>query len=153
AVHTATGDANALDLARQGFEWLDNHAHDDQYGGYFGFLQRDGSVIRDQKQSPSPSSADTTDTPLGCKDANVHSDLLETLTYLYRSCPSPKVQERLAEITAIICDRMALPFGAHYHLCLADWTPVPHLTRFGYQFQSAFRLVAASSLMPNPEKA
>jgi mannose/cellobiose epimerase-like protein (N-acyl-D-glucosamine 2-epimerase family) len=47
---------------------------------------------------------------------------------------------------------MALPFGAHWHFCLEDWTPVPHLTRFGYQVQSASRLVAASSLTPDPQK-
>jgi mannobiose 2-epimerase len=41
------GDRSALELAWAGFDWLDTHARDREHGGYFGFLARDGSIIRD----------------------------------------------------------------------------------------------------------
>ena len=143
AVYRATNDQSALDLAVEGFEWLDRYAHDPEHGGYFGYLRRDGSVI----QGIGSKEKDTTGTPLGCKDINVHSDLLETFTYLYRTRPDEKLAERLNEATDIVGKRMSTPFGAHFHFCLPDWTPVPHLTQFGYEFQSAYRLASAAPFL------
>jgi mannobiose 2-epimerase len=42
---------------------------------------------------------------------------------------------------------MTLPVGAHHQYCLSDWTPVPHLTRFGHQIYIAFRLLRAAHLL------
>jgi mannobiose 2-epimerase len=139
AVYRATGDQSALQLAREGFEWMDQHARDHDHGGYFGYLRRDGTIIRNGQDALSMRQ-DTTGTPVGWKDVNVHSDLLETFAGLYAVWADTKIAERLAEIADIVCRRMASPIGAHFHYCLSDWTPVPHLTRFGYEFQSAFRL-------------
>jgi mannobiose 2-epimerase len=147
AVHEATGETGALDLAREGFEWLEQCARDNQHGGYFGFLRRDGTIIRDKSESPWPAETDTIDTPIGCKDSNVHSDLLETLIYLYKVWPSPKVEERLSEVVTILCKLMALPSGALPFFYQADWTPLPHLVRFGYGLQAAFWLLGACGLV------
>jgi mannobiose 2-epimerase len=145
AVYKATGDRSALDLAREGFEWIDRHAHDGEHGGYFGYLRRDGSVVSADDELKIP--IDTTGIPVGCKDINVHSDLLETFIVLGRASSDPRIAERLAETAEIVSHRLASPLGAHFHVCLRDWTPVPHLTRFGYQFQSAFRLYGAASFL------
>jgi len=152
AVHEATCDQAALQLAREGFEWLDHHAHDDEHGGYFGHLHRDGTVFGEDGKDRRVQK-DSLGTPAVCKDINVHSDLLESLTYLYRAWPERRVAQRLAEVVDIVCNRMTSPLGAHFHYCLANWTPVPHLTRFGYQLQSSFRLIAAARLLGDHEEA
>src|SRR5262249_25083724 len=93
------------------------------------------------------SGTDTISTPIGCKDINVHSDLLESFTDLYRIWPDAGVRARLIETIDIICNRMSSPLGAVHYYCLPDWTPIPCLAQFGNQFQSGFRLVAAARLL------
>ncbi len=152
AVHEAIAEPGALDLARDGFEWLEKYAHDNQEDGYFGFLLQDGTVIRNENECSWPSVKDTIDTPIGCKDSDVHSDLLESFTYLYRVLPSSKVKDRLSEVITILCDRMMLPSGALHYFCRPDWTPVPHLVRFGIQLQTSFRLLLTCSIVGNSQK-
>jgi cellobiose epimerase len=147
AVYEATGETGALNLGREGFEWLERCARDNQHGGYFGFLRRDGTIIRDKSESPLLTETDSINTPIGYKDADVHSDLLETLIYLYKVWPSPKVEERLSEVVTMLCQRMASPSGALHYFCHADWTPLPHLVRFGVELQTAFRLLGACGLV------
>lgn len=150
AVYEATGDQTALDLARDGFEWIFRHAHDARYGGYFGYLRRDGTVI--SSTDASARAIDTINSPLDCKDISVHSALLDTFTHLNRCWREAKVAEQLAETVDIICKRMTIPLGAHHQYCLADWTPVPHLTRFGHEFYDAFRLLDAAQLLGDKEQ-
>ncbi len=109
AVHEATGHPAALPLAQRGFDWLDRCARDRDHGGYFGFLQRNGSVIRTSSECPWTSETDTIGTEIGLKDANVHSDLLEALVHLYRAWPEPRVGERLAEVLDIVSDKLLVP--------------------------------------------
>ncbi len=145
AAHEATRDSTALTLAREGFEWLDRCARDPEHGGYFGFLKREGTVIRDPSDCPWKSATDTIGTEIGLKDANVHSDLLETLVHLYRVWPDSRVGARLAEVLDIVSDKMLVPSTGALHIFVtADWRPIPHLTRAGYQCQAAYRLILAS---------
>jgi mannobiose 2-epimerase len=153
AVHDATGHPAALPLAQRGFDWLDRCARDRDHGGYFGFLQRDGTVIRASSECPWQSETDTIGTEIGLKDANVHSDLLEALVHLYRAWPEPRVGERLAEVLEIVSDKLLVPStGALHIFATPDWRPVPHLTRAGYQCQTAYRLTLASGLTGDPAR-
>ncbi len=116
AVHEATGHPAALPLAQRGFDWLDRCARDRDHGGYFGFLQRNGSVIRTSSECPWTSETDTIGTEIGLKDANVHSDLLEALVHLYRAWPEPRVGERLAEVLDIVSDKLLVPSTGALHI-------------------------------------
>ena len=152
SVYRALGDPSALELAKTGFDWLDRYSYDRKHGGHFGFLRRDGTVIRETAQSPFGHGIDTIGTPVGLKDVNVHSDLLETFKRLYQVWPDPVLRDRLAESIDIIANRMLVPgSGALHFYVTADWRPVPHLVRAGYQFQAAFRLTMAPQLTDAPE--
>ena len=152
AVHTATGKAGALDLARAGFAWLEQYAHDKEHGGYFGWLKKDGTIIREMSDCPWRTESDTIDTPLGFKDINVHSDVLQTLTLLYRAWPDSEVAERLNELVRLFCDKIITSNGALFFFLQSDWTLVPHIMRYGYAFQTAHRLLAARDLVGAEEK-
>ncbi len=141
AVYTAAHDSNALTLAQEGFAWLQQFAHDDRYGGYFGFLLRNGTVIHEHGQNPLHESTDTIGTPIGLKDANVHSDLLEAFSDLYGVWPDDRVAQRLSEAIDIMARRMQPPGYALCFFCQPDWTPWPHLMRYGPAFQTASRLL------------
>lgn len=153
AVYEATGDPAALELASEGFEWLGQSAHDREYGGYFGFMKRDGTVIRHPSECPWNAKVDTIGTEIGFKDANVHSDLLETFVHLYRVWPDPRVGERLAEVLEIVSDKMLVPStGAMHIFTTPDWRPIPHLARAGYEAQTAHRLTLVRGPIGDVEK-
>jgi mannobiose 2-epimerase len=143
AVYTATRDPSALTLAQEGFAWIDQFAHDDRYGGYFGFLRREGTVIREPAQNPLHEPVDTIGTPIGLKDANVHSDLLEAFGDLYSVWRDDRVAQRLHEAIDIMARRMQPPSHVLCFFCHPDWTPAPHLMRYGSAFQTASRLLSA----------
>jgi mannobiose 2-epimerase len=143
----ALADPAALELARAGFQWLEDHARDPEHGGYFGCLSRDGAVIRDPAAHPKP--RDPIGTPIGLKDANVNSDLVETLNVLLAIEPSESIQERLAELAEIVAERMSSADGMLSFYCQPDWTPLPG-TRYGTQLQTTHRLVAAGPLLGRP---
>lgn len=153
AVYEATGDPAALDLAREGFEWLEQCAHDREHGGYFGFIKRDGFAIRHLSECPWNSKVDTIGTEIGLKDANVHSDLLETFVHLYRVWPDPKVAERLAAALEIVSDKMVVgSTGAMHIFTTPDWRPIPHLARAAYQAQTAYRFTLVRSPFADVQK-
>lgn len=139
AVYEATGDADALDHARAGFDWMERHAHDDCHGGYYGFLTRDGSLIREATQWKAPT--DPTGTLIGLKDTNVHCDLLETLSCLHRVWPVATVEARLRELVEFFCSGSLVSQGDLHYFFEPDWTPIPGIINYGYQFQAVFRLL------------
>jgi mannobiose 2-epimerase len=151
ALHAATGDAAALELAREGFEWLERSARDRRHGGWLGFLTRDGTPIT-EPTARWPSALDPIHTPLGFKDVNIHSDLLESFLLLGAEAPDPRVEERAAEAVEILCARFRATDGVLHHTVRPDWTPVPHLAQFGNQLQTAFRLAWAGEALGGGER-
>jgi mannobiose 2-epimerase len=150
AVYRTTGQTPAMDLAREAFDWIEQHAHDGDHGGYFGFLTRAGRVIREPSDCPWPSDSDTLGTTIGLKDLNVHSDLLESLTELYAVWPAPTVAERLNELLEIIRHRFLNPDTGMLDMFLTpDWGRIVHPIRTGYQFQTTYRLLLARSVAGN----
>jgi mannobiose 2-epimerase len=151
AVHEATGEPTALRHAREGFEWLEVHAHDHQHGGYFGFLKRDGAIIRVASECPWEAARDTIGTPIGFKDLNVHSDLLEAFFYLHRVWPDPGVGDRLAEIVEVLCEKALTPSGALHYFFHPDGECIPEPVHFGNQFQTVYRFLLCSQLVGKAE--
>lgn len=142
-----TADEDVHRFARTAYEWMDRCARDPEYGGYFGFLARDGRVIQAGTAPTKDIELDTVGTEVGFKDLNVHSDLLETFTLMYRTWREPDIASRLSESVEIIGDRMVNPTtGAMHFFVTPDWRPVPHLIRVGYQSHSAYRLLLALGL-------
>jgi mannobiose 2-epimerase len=147
AVHAVTGDSDALSHAQEGFAWMERYARDEEHGGYFGFLTREGEVIHTADECPWPAERDPVNTEFGLKDLNVHSDLVETFVYLYRVWPDATVKARLDEIVDIVTKRMVVTStGAMHFFVTRDWQPIPHLVRAGYQCHNATRIVMASEL-------
>lgn len=147
SVYELTKDPDAQRLAQKAFDWMDRNARDREHGGYFGFLLRDGTVIREPSMAPYRTELDTVGTEIGFKDLNVHSDLLETFALMYRTWREPRIRECLGEFVDIIGEKMANPTTGSMHFFVTpDWRPVPHLIRVGYQSHSAYRLTLALGL-------
>ena len=104
AYYHESGDTVALGLAKQAFHWLDGHAHDTQYKGYFQHLNRDGSVIIRDASVPSTSD-------LGYKDQNSSIHLLEAFTELYNVWKDDLLRSRLQEMLLLVRDVMMTKQG------------------------------------------
>lgn len=151
AYYDVTGDSAALRLARDAFHWLERHAHDPEHGGYFNWLERDGTPLRAGYGRDA------------AKDQNSSIHLLEAFAELYRVWPDPLLRDRLEELLVIIRDTLVVDPGTLTLFATADWTPVlwrdsteaarqaddwfhDHLS-FGHDIETAYLLLEASSAL------
>jgi mannobiose 2-epimerase len=147
-LHQQLGLEAALPLARESFTWLERHARDEEHGGWFGFLNREGGRILTQRDNPLGSDVDTIGTPLGLQDANVASDLLAAFLHLHEVWPDPLLGRRILELVERLRSMATLVGGLLPTLFLPDGTPVTHLVRFGYSLQAASHLLAHRHAFP-----
>ena len=108
-VRQVTGDERALKVARDAFDWLEQHAHDAKHGGYFEAIRRDGTPILSwQAGAPQWQRTDRLGVYYGFKSMNSHIHLLEALTELAKVDNRPVVHERLRETFLAVRDRIAV---------------------------------------------
>lgn len=155
AYYDATGDEEALQLAKDTFMWLEEHSHDQEHLGYFQHLKRDGTPV--QRSTDTPSTSD-----LGYKDQNSSIHLLEAFTELYRVWPDELLRERLHEMLLLIRDIITNEKGYMTLFFEPDWTPVSfqdssqeaiddhyyldHVS-IGHDVETAFLLTEASHVL------
>jgi mannobiose 2-epimerase len=154
--YRATRDPRALDLAKRAFLWLDSRAHDEDHGGYFEALTRDGSPIMtppageqrsDQPGTTYGEQSDQLGTSYGGKSMNAHIHLLEAFAELYGVWPDPHLRSRLLEVFLVVRDRIAAPDG-YLNLTFApDWTPASHGDSYGHDVETAYLLVEAAEAL------
>ncbi len=147
-LRTVAQDELALTVARDAFDWLEHHAHDAQYGGYFEALRRDGTPIVSRDESlPVARRQDRLGVYYGFKTMNSHIHMLEALTALSRVDPRPVVRERLDEVFHLVRDRIAVDPGALNLYLTRDWRAVPAHDSFGHDIETAYLLVEAAEAL------
>jgi mannobiose 2-epimerase len=112
-------DAEALDLTKKAFGWMEEHAHDKAHGGYFEFLERDGTPcpVDQTRKTGRRISLDR-----GLKDFNSSIHIMEAFTELYRVWPDELVRKRLEEMFYLIRDTFVHPDGFLQLYFYPDWT-------------------------------
>ncbi|TMI94361.1 MAG: N-acylglucosamine 2-epimerase [Bacteroidetes bacterium] len=152
AWYQASGDNNALQLAKDCFAWLEKHAHDPLLKGYYQNLMPDGTPVKRTAADPSTST-------VGYKDQNSSIHLLEAFTELYSVWPDPLVRQRLEEMLLLIRDIITTKKGSLTLFLQPDWTPVSfrdsseavilhhryidHVS-FGHNVETAYLMLEAS---------
>lgn len=142
-------DSSALALAKKAFFWLDKHSYDPLHGGYFQFMESDGTPLKEGFNG----------TP--AKDQNSSIHLLEAFTELYRAWPDPLVKERLLMMLALIRDQITHPKGYLQLYMHKDLTPfslrdsaeevrarrwaLDHIS-FGHDVETAYLMLEASEI-------
>jgi len=153
--HMATGDPEALQLAADTFQWLDMHARDTMYGGYYEHLYRNG---RPMLLTDHPGGLEMAPS-VGLKEFNSSIHLLEAFTSLHRIWPDSLLKARLEEMFFLIRDTMVHADGYLQLYFYPDWQLVPdsvlsvrsggeafysqHLS-FGHDVETAYLLLEAS---------
>ena len=145
AAYEATGDPEALALAKKAYRWTDRHAHDSVHGGYHEWLARDGTPV--QPHAPSGQVAAGPIGPLGFKSMNTHIHLLEAFTGLYKVWPNPALRARLEEMLAIVRDKICVEPGAMNLFFTADWHAIPDLDSYGHDVETAYLLLETDELL------
>ncbi len=112
AYYKAWGDPAALQLAKDGFLWLEHHSYDSTHGGYFQFMTREGAPYPDGYDATPP------------KDQNSSIHLLESFTQLYEVWPDPLVRTRLEGMLHLIRDKMVTEQGYLMLFFKRDLTPI-----------------------------
>ena len=152
AYYEASGNSEALELAKKAFFWLEKNSHDPEYLGYFNHLKPDGTLYRRTADWPSTSE-------VGYKDQNSSIHLLEAFTELYLVWPDELLRERLEELLLIIRDTITAEEGYMRLFFESDWTPVSfrgsseeeirkhyyldHVS-FGHDVETAYLMLEAS---------
>jgi mannobiose 2-epimerase len=145
AVYQATQDPAALDLAKKGFLWYDNHGHDAVNGGYFELLQADGTL--NTNATPAVGGARNGKT----MNSGIH--MLEALTTLYQVWPDPRVKARLQELYDLLLNKVVADPGYLVQFLSADWKPNVSDDSFGHDVEAGYLLVEAAAALGNPEDA
>jgi cellobiose epimerase len=148
AYYDVSRDTSALRLAQEAFRWLDAHAHDPVHRGYFNYLERDGTPLRNGLGRNS------------AKDQNSSIHILEAFTELYRVWPDATLRDRLREMLVLIRDTIVRDPGTLTLFSTEDWTPVSYRdsteavrradryahdhVSFGHDVETAYLMLEAS---------
>ncbi len=153
AYSTATRDASAHEAARKIFRLIEDHAHDDEWGGYIEARADDWSPARELRLSAKDMNA--------AKSMNTHLHVLEAYTGLLRSwppsAPDAPDSERVsvASVGARLRELIEL-FGRHlldrssghlHHFFDEDWTVLSDSYTYGHDIEAAWLLCEAAEVL------
>lgn len=141
----ASGDASALDLAKQLFSILEEYACDRQYGGYREYFQRDWS-------SAPPDETNYLGVPANVKQFNTHLHLMEAISTYYIATKDAIAQERLIELIFIHSNTvLQKTVGACTDRYQKNWTPITgydvEYISYGHNLENIWLLMAACDLV------
>lgn len=147
-----TRDERAAKVARDAFEWLETHAHDAKDGGYFEAQSREGKpILAVDGSAPVLKRTDRLGVYYGYKSMNSHIHILESMAAFSKIDHRPIVKVRLAELLAIVRDRIAVEPGALNLYLTHDWRPTPAHDSFGHDVETAYLLVEAAAALGTPD--
>lgn len=151
-VREVGGDERALRVARDAFNWIEQHAHDAEHGGYHEALACDGTpILTWSPNDPIGRRIDRVGVYYGFKSMNAHIHLLEAIAALSRVDDRPIVKERLRELLGIVRDKIAVTPGALNLYFTRDWRAIPAHDSFGHDVETAYLLVEAAADLGNPD--
>jgi mannobiose 2-epimerase len=145
AAYQATGDPKALDLAKKGFLWVDQHAHDPVNGGYFELLTRDGTPVA--PSAPDGQIENGPIGPVGYKSMNTHIHLLEAFTQLYQVWPDPTLRARLEEMLAIVRDKICVEPGVMNLFFTNAWQAIPDHDSYGHDVETGYLMLETDEVL------
>ena len=147
AYFEASNDPAALELAIKSFKWFDQHSYDPEFGGYFQFMARDGTPMKEGHLGTPP------------KDQNSSIHILEAFTALYNVWPDEDLKLRVREMLVLIRDTITTEKGYMNLFFRQNWTPVYYTddqykggskvylfdyVSFGHDIETAYLMLEAS---------
>jgi mannobiose 2-epimerase len=147
AAYQATGDEGALQLAKKGFLWTDDHGHDAVNGGYFEMLSREGKPLVTDSASGTVTMPPIPIGPENYKSMNTHIHLLEAWTQLYQVWPDATLRARLEEMLSIVRDKISVEPGVMNQFFTNAWQPIPGHDSYGHDVETAYLMLETDELL------
>ena len=143
----ATGDQEALKMAQQLFDVIEQHAWDGEHGGYIEACTRDWQPIEDMRLS-----AKDENYP---KSQNTHLHIIEPYANLLRGWPTPSPSPRegdssplvgaVARLIDLFCTRILNPATHHLDLFFdMDWRRMSTTESYGHDIECSWLLHEAA---------
>jgi mannobiose 2-epimerase len=147
AAYQATHDPRALEFAKLGFHWIEEHAHDANNGGYFEWLNRAGKVVQGDPDAVKLNGVPLAMFPIGYKSMNTHIHLLEAFTQLYEVWKDDSLRLRLKELLSINRDKICVQPGVMNLYFTNDWRPIPDHDSYGHDVETAYLMLEAETAL------
>jgi mannobiose 2-epimerase len=145
--HRATGDPEALALARQGYEWVEAHCREAERPGYLGAVAADGSPLPKGPDSVAPRPDSAMGVPAEYRDMNTSIHLLEAWTELLKEWPDPGLRASTRRLLELVRDRFySEPGTLHLYLDATGW-PIAGPSSFGHDVETGFLLLEAAEAL------
>lgn len=139
----ATGDAEALAIARQLYGEIEDHAYDRLRGGYVEALTREWGRIGDMRLSDKDENLS--------KTMNTHLHIIEPYTNLYRIWPDAGLKRQIVGLLDVFTDILMNKTTGHLDLFFdEDWNGRRNIQSFGHDIEASW-LLHESALVLNDE--
>lgn len=145
--YQATKDPRALEYAKRGFQWIDQHAHDAKNGGYFEWMTRDGTPVVGHPETGIVESLPVASFPIGYKSMNTHIHLLEALTQLYEVWRDDLLRQRVEELLSVVRDKVSVDPGAMNLYFTNAWQAFPDHDSYGHDVEAAYLMLEAEDVL------
>lgn len=135
----ATGDRTSLDAAIALYHSIEEHAWDEQFGGYIEAMTRDWQPIADMRLSDKDENTE--------KSQNTHLHIIEPYTNLYRVWPNKDLQGKISRLIEVFDKNIRQP---NNHLGLffpMNWQVTSALYSAGHDIEASWLIDEAASVI------
>ncbi len=138
--YRATGDMEALKMAKDLFELFEKYALDKESNGYFEVFTRDWQRSHDRLIGESSIKDE--------KTMNTHLHIMEAYENLYRVWPDKRMADRLRNLVEIFLNKIIDKNTSHL-ICFLDknWNSTSKTDSYGHDIESSWLLYEAASLL------
>lgn len=136
--YLATGDMDALNLARELYGFIEQYAFEPAYGGYIEGCTRQWGPLRDMRLSEKE--------PFNCpKSMNTLLHILEGYTNLLRCWPDPRLVDSQTRLLKLFLDRVIDVQTYTTRLFFdKDWSSLSQAISYGHDIEASWLLVEAA---------
>lgn len=129
----ATGDAEALEMAKRLYHDIETHAYDSENQGYIEALTCDWQPIADMRLSDKDEN--------GSRTMNTHLHIIEPYTNLFRVWKDAALEKSIRNLLDIFTDKLLNPETHHLDLFFDDkWQGKRNVESYGHDIEASWLL-------------